>query len=133
MSEGVLDTSTFLAVGRVEAGDLPTTPLLTAVTLGELGVGPLVATDESVRAERQAHLQLAEAEFDPLPFDAAAARSFARIAAGLRRAGRKPSARSLDAMIAATAASRGLAVHTSNPGDFRGMDGVEVVEVRFTR
>lgn len=32
----------------------------------------------------QAHLQQAEADFDPLPFDAAAARSFGQVAAGLR-------------------------------------------------
>ena len=55
------------------------------VTLAELSVGPLVARDDLERAARQAHLQQAEADFDPLPFDAAAARAFGRVTASLRR------------------------------------------------
>lgn len=48
-------------------------------------------------------MQQAEADFDPLPFDVSAARALARVAASLRRAGRKPTARAYDAMIAAVA------------------------------
>ena len=81
------------------------------------------------RAARQAHVQQAEADFDPLPFDAPAARAFARVAASLRRAGRKPSARAYDAMIAATALSNGLPVYTCNVADFAGIDGLEVVAI----
>jgi predicted nucleic acid-binding protein len=94
-----------------------------------LSVGPLVATSERERAARQAVLQQAEADFDPLPFDAAAARAFGRVAAALRRSGRKPQARAYDAMIAAVALARGLPVHTSNPDDFAGIDGLTVVPV----
>jgi predicted nucleic acid-binding protein len=65
---------------------LPAEPLITAVTLAELAAGPLVADEESERAARQAYLQQAEADFDPLPFDADAARAFGRVAASLRRA-----------------------------------------------
>jgi tRNA(fMet)-specific endonuclease VapC len=127
---GVLDTSTLILLGRlVDATGLPEEPVITAVTLAELSVGPLVATDERQRAGRQAHLQQAEADFDPLPFDAAAARSFGQVAASLRQAGRKPAARAYDAMIAATAVANGLAVHTCNPSDFTGIDGLEVVAV----
>ena len=70
---------------------LPEEPLITAVTLAELSVGPLVAGDERERAARQAHLQQAEADFDPLPFDARAARAFGRVAAfcGVRAASRQ--------------------------------------------
>lgn len=50
--------------------------VITAVTFAELSVGPLVAADRRTRAARQAHVQLAEASFAPLPFDAAAARAF---------------------------------------------------------
>jgi len=78
-------------------------PLITAVTLAELSVGPLVAATDGERAARQAHVQQAEAGFDPLPFDAPAARVFGHVAASLRRAGRKPAARAFDAMVAATA------------------------------
>lgn len=127
---GVLDTSAVILLPRIaDPSALPDEPLITAVTLAELSVGPLVAQDERERAARQAHLQQAEADFDPLPFDAAAARAFGRVAASLRRAGRKPAARSYDAMIAATALAAELPVYTANPVDFERIDGLEVVAV----
>jgi len=126
----VLDTWTVLRLGRwTDAALLPDEPLITAVSLAELSVGPLVARDERERAARQAHLQQAEADFDPLPFDAAAARAFGQVAASLRRAGRKPAARAYDAMIAATALANDLPVYTCNADDFDGIDGLEVVSV----
>ncbi len=127
---GVLDTNTVIMLPHVtDATLLPAEPLITAVTLAELSVGPLVASTEGERAARQAHLQQAEADFDPLPFDAPAARVFGRVAASLRRAGRKVNARAYDAMIAATAMANGLPVYTCNPNDFSGIDGLEVVPV----
>jgi predicted nucleic acid-binding protein len=126
----VLDTSTVIRLGRLtEAAVLPDEPLITAVTLAELSVGPLVASDERERAARQAHLQQAEADFDPLPFDAAAARAFGQVAASLRRTGRKTAACAYDAMIAATALANALPVYTCNADDFDGIDGLEVVYV----
>lgn len=130
MAQGILDTSTLLLLGRLgNTTSLPDEPLITAITLAELSVGPLVATTDEERSARQAHLQQAEADFEPLPFDAAAARSFGGVAAGLRRAGRKPAARAYDAMIAAIAIAHELAVHTCNPRDFVGIDGLRVVDV----
>lgn len=127
---GVLDTSTVIVLPRLtEPNRLPAEPLITAVTLAELSVGPLVASTERERAERQAHVQQAEVDFDPLPFDSAAARTFGRVAASLRRAGRKSAVRAYDAMIAAIALSKGLPVLTCNPDDFAGIDGLEVVPV----
>jgi len=129
----VLDTSAVILLPRItDASALPAEPVITAVTLAELSVGPLVTSDERERAARQAHLQQAEADFDPLPFDAAAARAFGRVAASLRRAGRKPAARSYDAMIAATALANELPIYTANPDDFREIDGLEVVAVVVT-
>lgn len=118
---GVLDTSTVILLGRLTDAALPVEPLITAVTLAELSVGPLVATSEDERAARQAHLQQAETDFDALPFDADAARAFGRVAASLRRAGRKAHARTYDAMIAATAITNDLPLYTCNPDDFRGI------------
>lgn len=131
MAEGILDTSTLILLGRIDetTDALPSEPLITAITLAELSVGPLVARDDAERAARQAHLQQAEADFEPIPFDAAAARSFGQVAAALRRAGRKPAARAYDAMIAAIAVSRGLPVHTCNPTDFDQIEALEVVAV----
>ena len=130
MTQGILDTSTLILLGRLPDTDaLPDEPLITAVTLAELSVGPLVASTDEERAARQSHLQQAEADFDPLPFDTAAARSFGQVAAGLRRVGRKPAARTYDAMIAAIAISNDLPIHTCNPRDFTGIDGLTVVAV----
>jgi predicted nucleic acid-binding protein len=108
---------------------LPAEPLITTVTLAELSVGPLVARTDRERAARQAQLQQAEANFDPLPFDAQAARAFGRVAASLRRSGRKTAARAFDAMIAATAVAHDLPVYTCNPADFAGIADLEVVSV----
>ncbi len=87
----------------------------------------LVASTDEERSTRQADLQQAEADFDPLPFDPAAARSFGRVAAGLRRARRKPAARAYDAMIAAIAIANDLPLYTCNPKDFTGIIGLTVV------
>jgi tRNA(fMet)-specific endonuclease VapC len=127
---GILDTSTVILLPRLDdASALPAEPLITAVTLAELSVGPLVARDDHERAARQAHLQQAEADFDPVPFDAQAARAFGQVAASLRRAGRKTAARAYDAMIAATAVAHDLPVYTCNPADFSGIDGLAVIDV----
>lgn len=127
---GVLDTSTVILLSEItDATQLPAEPLITAVTLAELTVGPLVAKEETTRAARQAHLQQAESDFDALPFDSDAARAFGRVAASLRRSGRKAKARALDALIAATAMANDLPVYTCNPSDFAGIDGLNVVEV----
>jgi len=103
--------------------------LITTVTLAELSVGPLVARDQQERSARQAHLHQAEADFEPLAFDAAAARAFGRVAASLRDAGRKSAARAYDAMIAATAIANDLPVYTCNPADFGGIEDLDIVAV----
>lgn len=128
-ARGVLDTSTVIVLDRLDPSELPVEPLITAVTLAEISVGPLVADDERERAARQARLQQTESDFDPLPFDVAAARAFGRVAASLRRSGRKTTARSYDAMIAAAALAHDLPVYTCNPSDFAGIDDLQVVAV----
>lgn len=128
--QGLLDTSTVILLGRMSpSAPLPEEPLISAVTLAELSVGPLVAATDGDRAARQAHLQQAEADFDPLPFDAAAARAFGRVAAALRSSGRKPAARAFDALIAATAISNSMPLYTCNPTDFTGIPDLELVAV----
>jgi predicted nucleic acid-binding protein len=129
-TRGILDTSTVILLSRLDDPSvLPEEPVISAITLAELTVGPLVAASDTERAARQAHLQQAESDFDALPFDAAAARAFGRVAASLRQSGRKPAARSYDAMIAATALATALPVYTCNPEDFVGIDGLDVVAV----
>ena len=126
---GLLDTSTVILLGRISASDLPDEVLISAITLAELSVGPLVAATDEERAARQSHLQLAESDFEPVPFDAAAARAFGRVAASLRSSGRKPSARAFDALIAATAIAGRLPLYTCNPTDFVGIPELDLVAV----
>ena len=129
-SQGLLDTSTLILLrGLTDLDTLPDEPLISTITLAELSVGPLVASTEDERSRRQAHLQQAEVDFDPLAFDAAAARAFGRVAASLHRSGRKTAARAYDAMIAAVAIANNLPLYTSNPGDFTGIDELHVVAV----
>ena len=104
----------------------PRSALISAATLAELSVGPLVASDETQRVARQAHLQQAEADFSALAFDAEAARAFGRVAASLRSSGRKVDARAYDAMIAATAISQALPLFTCNPDDFAGIADLDL-------
>ena len=129
-THGLLDTSTLVLLGRIaDPATVPEVPLISAVTLAELTIGPLVATDDAQRVARQAHLQQAEADFEPLAFDAGVARRFGHVAASLGRSGRKPVARTFDAMIAATALAHDPPVHTCNPSDFAGIDDLTVVAV----
>jgi len=129
-TRGVLDTSTVILLPRLAVPALlPDEPLVSAITLAELSVGPLVARTDQERAARQAHLQQAETDFDPLPFDAAAAHTIGQVTASLRRSGRQTAARAYDAMIAATALANRLPVYTCNPSDFAGIDGLEVVAI----
>lgn len=127
---GILDTNTVILLSRLADPEvLPEQPVVTAITLAELSVGPIVARDPAERARRQAHLQQAEADFDPIPFDSAAARAFGQVAASLRSAGRKPAARAYDALIAAIALANDLPLYTVNPDDFDGIDGLRVVAI----
>ena len=86
----VLDTNTAILLPRLQdTRQLPALPAITTITLAELSVGPLLAATEAERAARLTHVQQAEADFEPIAFDAAAARAFGHVAADLRRAGRK--------------------------------------------
>lgn len=123
---GLLDTSAVIDLADLVVDLLPAECLISAITLAELSVGALVATNARQRGARQAHLQQAEADFDPLPFDSACARAFGRVAASLRQSGRKTQARAYDALIAATAVAHDLPVITRNPDDFAGIDGLTV-------
>lgn len=127
MRRGLLDTSTVIILGRlVDASALPDECVISSITLAELSVGPLVAASSAERAARQQHLQQAEADFEVVPFDDAAARAFGSVAASLRSSGRKTAARAYDALIAATALAHGIPLYTANPDGFAGIDGLDV-------
>jgi predicted nucleic acid-binding protein len=127
----LLDTSVVVDLNEIAPDLLPDEPAVCAVTLAELAAGPHAASDPGERARRQEHLQRIEAIFDPLPFDADAARAYGRIYVAIAAFGRKTRGRrALDMLIAATALAHALPLYTCNPDDFAGLtDLVEVVAV----
>lgn len=112
---------------------------ITAITLAELSAGPHEVRrngeqdlygEHEERARRTEVLQRAESEFDPLPFDAEAARVYGRVTAAIVAVGRKPRRRIADMMIAAIAIAAELPLYTTNPGDYVGLEKlVRVVPV----
>jgi predicted nucleic acid-binding protein len=126
---GILDTNVVLLLDRLDPEELPAESRITAITLAELSAGPLATNDPIERALRQVRLQEAENAFEPVPFDAAAARAYGQISAQLRQRGRRVKARAFDALIAATAIAQGLPLYTCNPRDFAGIEGIDLVTI----
>lgn len=98
---------------------------MSVVTVAELRIGVLVATEPSVRAQRMRTLTEVEA-LAALPVDDDVAREFAEIVAEARQQHRRP--KILDSLIAATARSLDVSVYTQDT-DFDEIDGVRVVRV----
>jgi predicted nucleic acid-binding protein len=126
-----VDTSVVIDLDRVYGDALPGEVAIAAVTLAELAAGPHATDDPAERARRQERLQRVEATFDPIPFDAVAARAYGRVYAEVAAAGRKARGRrAVDLLIAATAVAAELPLYTRNPSDFDGLSGVlEVIAV----
>ena len=122
---GLLDTNIVILRRWITAEDLPRRVAISAVTLAELSAGVHLAGDDAdERARRLEVLQRTESEFDPIPFDAAAARAFGRVSAAVFAVGRTPRRRLADLMIAAVAIVQDLPVVTTNPDDYRGLEAV---------
>ena len=119
---GLVDTNVLIELVRLDPNDLPAEIVISAVSLAEISAGPHRTTDVAERARRTSVLQHVEATFEPLPFDAAAARAFGQVSAAVLAVGRKTRSRLADLMIASVAVSNGLPLYTSNPDDFRGLD-----------
>jgi predicted nucleic acid-binding protein len=126
---GVADTNCLILLDQLDPASLPDRLATASVSLAELAAGPALASNPSESALRQIRLQRVLRSVEVLPFDEDAAMAFATVAASRRRRGRKVAARSFDALIAATAMSRGLPLYTCNPRDFEGIDGLDVVAV----
>lgn len=114
---GLLDTSVFIAqeTGR-PLGELPDRVAVSVVTIGELQLGVLNATDDATRARRADTLSLARSA-DPIPISEAVMTSWARLVADCKTAGIHRTVKLTDALIAATAVEHGLPV-VSQDGDF---------------
>lgn len=116
---GVLDTSVVIDLETLPEGLLPIYSAIAAVTLAELAAGLHTANDPAEQGARLLRLQVVEANFDALPFDAAAARHYGHLVSLAVAAGQSPRPRRLDLMIAATAVANGLPLYTRSARDFR--------------
>jgi predicted nucleic acid-binding protein len=86
--QGLLDTNVLVLRRWVDPTELPDEMAISAITLAELSAGPHQVRPNSEqdlydeheeRARRTEALQRAESEFDPVPFDAEAARIYGRV------------------------------------------------------
>lgn len=127
MSKAVADTSVFIAqeTGR-ELGELPEKIAVSVITVAELELGVLRATDSETRARRLSTLSRVQSAYPLLPVEPEIASCFARIAAAERSRGRR--LRRHDTWIAATAMRHRAAVLTQD-ADFSSFEDVEVKRV----
>lgn len=100
---------------------------ISTITVGELLTGLALLPGGRRRDFLTGHVEelIARARERSYSYDEQAARKLPAILAARRRIGREVS-KPVDAMIAAVAASRGMAVATRNTTDFAGM-GVELI------
>jgi predicted nucleic acid-binding protein len=125
---GLLDTSVLIAPGA--SASLPAQTSISTLSLAELAAGPHATGSAAERGRRQERLQVVEALYDPLPFDAACARAYGRVYAAIAATGRKARGRrAVDLLIAATAAAHELSLYTLNAGDLKGLESLlEIVD-----
>lgn len=127
MSKAVADTSIFIAqeTGR-ELGELPEKIAVSVVTVAELELGVLRATDPEARARRLSTLSRVQSTYPLLPIESEIASCFARIAAAERSRGRR--LRRHNTWIAATAMRHDAVVLTQD-SDFSAFQDVEVIQI----
>jgi predicted nucleic acid-binding protein len=134
--QGLIDTNIMILRKWVDPEELPAEMAISAITLAELSAGPHEVRrneeqdeydEHAERARRMDVLQRAENEFDPIPFDAEAARIYGRVCAAVISSGRKPRRRVADLMIAAIAIAEDLPLFTTNLDDFKGLDDLLTV------
>jgi len=125
---GLLDTSVVVDLGSLSSDVLPARVAVSSLTLAELAAGPHATHDPRERARRQDLVQRAEAAFEPVPFDAVAARAYGHVYAAVVAAGREArGARAVDLLIAATALAADLPLFTRNGRDLVGLRGLLTV------
>jgi hypothetical protein len=121
------DTSLFIAVEqrRPLSSRPPDRVAVSVVTVAELRLGVLAATDGPSRARRLETLSVA-ASLDPLPVDERVAHAWATLRLALRDAGKRMPIN--DAWIAATAIANDMAV-ASQDDDYDDIPGLRVLRV----
>lgn len=129
MTIGLLDTSVFIATEtgrRMDTASLPRQSAVSAVTIGELRWGVLMAEQDVVRSRRLDTLRAAE-QLEPIPIDGQVAAAWALLRRQLVASGKKMEIN--DSWIAATAIAHGFAVLTQDRGFPTDVGGLTVIAV----
>jgi predicted nucleic acid-binding protein len=121
----LLDTSVVLSPDLIP---LEGESAISVATLAELHFGVNLARRHDRRAARLRRLSEVESRFGALPVDSAIARSYGELAHALVVDGRKPRARAMDVLIAATAQTHDVPLLTRDR-DFEAFG--EHIDVRF--
>ena len=121
------DTSVFIAVeqSRTLSDRPPQRIAVSVITVGELRLGVLAASDANARTRRLETLTRAEA-LDPIPVDARVAHAWAALRLALRDEGKRMPLN--DSWIAATALANRMPVVTQDD-DYDGVRGLVVIHV----
>jgi predicted nucleic acid-binding protein len=125
LSKAVADTSIFIAQETDrKLRELPEKIAVSVITVAELELGVLRATDPEARARRLSTLSRVQSTYPLLPIGPEIASCFARIATAERSRGRR--LRRHDTWIAATAMHHRAAVVTQD-SDFSLFEKVKVI------
>jgi len=125
----LLDTSIVIDYPAQSVAAHTASAAVSTITLAELAYG-LHTSDPLVNAAREQRYHWISNTFDPIPFDALAARTYGALCASVRAAGRDSKPRRFDLLIAAVAVALAIPLITRNEKDFRGIhDSLTLVAV----
>ena len=126
----LLDTSVVIDYPASAVAAHAATAAVSTITLAELSYG-LHTDDALVNAAREQRYHWITNTFDPIPFDARAARIYGALCATVRAVGRDPKPRRFDLLIAAVAVALSVPLITRNEADFTGIhETLTIIAVR---
>ncbi|WP_197745475.1 PIN domain-containing protein [Mycobacterium shinjukuense] len=126
----LLDTSVVIDYPARAVAAHASTAAVSTITLAELSYG-LHSADPLLNAAREQRYHWIVNTFDPIPFDARAARIYGALCAMVRTVGRDPKPRRFDLLIAAVAVAVDIPLMTRNEADFLGIHpGLTIIGVR---
>ncbi len=126
----LLDTSVVIDYPASAVAAQASTAAVSTITLAELSYG-LHTADPLLNAAREQRYHWIAHTFDPIPFDACAARVYGALCAAVRAVGRDPQPRRFDLLIAAVAVALDLPLITRNKSNFTGIhDSLTIIAVR---